>query len=160
MKSKFLLEQFMEANHIKYGEPFLVDTPSGKQKCKIEVIKLMEYTTRQIDNTEYPIPVIFIDLSDSNNWQLAHSNLLRDVLFNEKFKILKPVWKPKQYDEYYFIGADKKVSYKVWNNEIVDISLFLSGNCFKSGVEAKENKDIILKLREIGNPLIDLNEVE
>lgn len=160
MKSKFLLEQFMEANRIEYGEPFWVDTPSGKQRLKIETINLKEYVTHKADYIDCLVPAIFISLSDNNNWQLAHSNLLRDVLFNEKFKIIKPVWKPQIDDCYFIINENGNAYQRIWRNDIDDISHFLSGNCFKSKLEAETNKGKILKLFAKERPLIDLNEVE
>ena len=151
----------MEANRIKCGEPFWIDTPSGKQKIKIkiEIIKLIEYTTQKINNTECPVPVIFVDLLNNNNLQLVHSSLLEDILFNEKFKIIKPTWKPEKNDYYFIIDEKGKAYQKMWCNDINDISYFLSRNCFKSELEAKINKDTILKLFEKEIPLVDLDEM-
>lgn len=146
MKNEDLLNDFMKENNLNYDEPFFVSIDNKTKRYKI------------VKSTNNHVPEVYVFSSLLNDWTLAVEEALTNILFNNNFKIIS-AWKPKLNEEYYYFDG-KNIYCSRWNNYFTDISLFLTGNCFKSVEEAEANKEKIMKIFNQNQPLINLYEAE
>lgn len=146
MKNEDLLNDFMKENNLSYDEPFFVSIDNKTKRYKI------------VKSTNNYVPEVYVFSSLLNDWTLAVEEALTNILFNNNFKIIS-AWKPKLNEEYYYFDG-KNIYCSRWNNYFTDISLFLTGNCFKSVEEAEANKEKIMKIFNQNQPLINLYEAE
>lgn len=146
MKNEDLLNDFMKENNLSYDEPFFVSIDNKTKRYKI------------VKSTNNHVPEVYVFSSLLNDWTLAVEEALTNILFNNNFKIIS-AWKPKLNEEYYYFDG-KNIYCSRWNNYFTDISLFLTGNCFKSVEEAEANKEKIMKIFNQNQPLINLYEAE
>lgn len=146
MKNEDLLNDFMKENNLSYDEPFFVSIDNKTKRYKI------------VKSTNNYVPEVYVFSSLLNDWTLAVEEALTNILFNNNFKIIS-TWKPKLNEEYYYFNG-KNIYCSRWNNYFTDISLFLTGNCFKSVEEAEANKEKIMKIFNQNQPLINLYEAE
>lgn len=155
MKNEDILIQFMKENRIAYDKPFWVEISGEKVKYKI---------TKKTVVNPYPeyacdLPAVYIDLFNNENWELAKEKTLKNIMFNTSYKIVKPVWKPKEGERYYFVTEDGEIIRTKWVGYTSEISYFLLGNCFPNESEAEANAEKVMALLKKGCPLVDLNEV-
>lgn len=66
------------------------------------------------------------------------------------------VWKPKDDEEYYFLNGNDEVVCDNWENHIVDVNRYETGNCFKTGEEAErlsEKAKIYTQLKRLAEEI-------
>ncbi len=95
-------------------------------------------------------------------WHVYTGTALYGVLSGDK-KIIKKPWKPKHADVFYGVWVDGKITSNEFNSRnMVCMSMYAIGNCFRTSKEAEEHKEELMeKLRKIyddGKPLIGADE--
>ena len=66
-----------------------------------------------------------------------------DKLLTGEAEIIKEPWKPKEGEEYYFVGVNEKILHT--NFEVtMDYAMLLMGNCFRTPKDAKAHKDEVM----------------
>ncbi len=149
MKNKHLFEQFMKENGLEFNVPFTAEYEKiscDKDIYELEIRKVQYGTGEEIE-------IVYVD-DDS----VAPAWLPPALVFDCSFKIVKMPWKPKREELYYYINAYGRVMHDVFNNDnISDSYRYLVGNCFRTGKQAEEHKDEMLKILN-GEPLIKWEE--
>lgn len=114
-------------------------------------------------------------LKEQVDWiyKFSHHNLLyyangtwsssvKDILdfFTGAYTIIKKPWKPKRFERYYYISADGEIERPEWENDFLDLTLYATGNCFKTQKEAEEHiteiREQLEKIYDSGKPLISV----
>ena len=87
-----------------------------------------------------------------NNYFLCHDGMvcvesghmvngaLNDLLVG-KLTIKREPWKPKYDEHYYYVGNTGYVYSPKWFNDVLDISFYKIGNCYRTKEEAESNRD-------------------
>ena len=107
---------------VEPGEEFEVDYGNGKTaiakitKCGLHIIHV---------NFEF--------YGDLNRATL-------DWLLGGVCNVIHKRWKPSITENYYYIDIDVIVR-KQWARDVIDISLYKLGNCYRTKQEAEENRD-------------------
>lgn len=145
MRNIHLLEQFMRENGLEYDVPFVVETTGY----------LGEKELRELEITKSDEPEGF-ELNYANRTKQMGNSLaaMQELMFSDRFKIIKKPWKPKYKEQYYFINACGDVMPDVFYNDVViDNYRYLLGNCFKTEIQAEKHKNDVLKVLN-GEPFV------
>lgn len=145
MKNKHLLRKFMAENNIDFDVPFIVKNGNNAIKYKIT----------EEEGTYGTVPKIRFY---RNEWKEADSSWLMLIMFCEGYKIIKPAWKPKDNEKFWYVAKSEDIySGQYHSFSTADTLLFLTGNCFQSKEEAERNKEKVLRILNRDKPFIDLN---
>lgn len=146
MKNKHLLRKFMTENNIDFDVPFIVKNGNNAIKYKIT----------EEEGTYGTVPKIRFY---RNEWKEADLSWLMLIMFCEGYKIIKPIWKPKDNEKFWYISKRGNIFSRSYDpGDPSDIALFLTGNCFKDKKEAEENKEKVFQTLNRDEPFIDLNK--
>lgn len=66
-------------------------------------------------------------------------------LLNGTYEVVKKKWKPVQGDIYWRIVTDDTIEAISWDRDVLDLTYYAAGNCFKTKEEALENLERISK---------------
>lgn len=145
MKNKHLLRKFMTENNIDFDVPFIVKNGNNAIKYKIT----------EEEGTYGTVPKIRFY---RNEWKEVDSSWLILIMFCEGYKIIKPAWKPKDNEKFWYVTKKGNIFSRSYDlGDPNDTALFLIGNCFKNNKEAEENKEKMLLILNRDKPFIDLN---
>ena len=68
------------------------------------------------------------------------NRVLLEYLLNGSCTIKHKPWKPSIGEQYYFIDVDR-VGWEAWAENVIDMTLYKLGNCYKTREEANANID-------------------
>lgn len=76
----------------------------------------------------------------TDNGYLQEENLLINLLLGH-FSIKCKPWKPSKGDRYYAISPKGNLNDYYWINDVLNLSSYKLGNCYKTAQEAESNRD-------------------
>lgn len=145
MRNKHLLEKFMEENGIEYNVPFTVERTGflgEKVQYEFKITKSDDYTGFELS------------YADSTKQMGDSFVVMQELMFSDKMIIIKKPWKPKEEENFYYIDTNGNTNLGVFTTcSTVDLSKYITGNCFKTTEEAKKHKDDVLRIL-MGEPLV------
>lgn len=149
MRNKHLLEKFMEENDIEYDVPFTVERTGylgERELMNVKISKSDDYTG--------------FELSYADNTKRMGNSIvfMQEIMFSDRMRIVKEPWKPKEGMNYYCIDCYGNINEGCFDsNNSIDVSRYITGNCFRTGTEAKKHRDDVLKILN-GEPLVKWEE--
>lgn len=154
MRNKWLIDEFLKRNNLKYDDKFIVKNKNTGDK---RIFKITSKDTK----------VKLSYVGDYDSWyNVDEKNEFKKfldcifcILFNDEYEIYKPPYYPKKGEIYYFIDEDGVAFSDKWDGPFYyyDKLSYLIGNCFKTEEEALKNKDKVLEILQRETPLVDLN---
>ena len=91
--------------------------------------------------------IYFIDTKGEIDWTSNSNTSMILPYIKEFYKEMKlPRWKPKYYENYYFINYKGMVMRSTWVNSVNEDIMYEFGNCFRTKKEAEATRDKIKEL--------------